>query len=32
MARDYWASDMWVGTGLGLGIGTYTFHDIATRI
>jgi PAP2 superfamily len=27
MAHDHWASDMWVGTGLGLGIGTYTFHQ-----
>lgn len=27
MARDHWASDMWVGTALGLGIGTYTFHQ-----
>jgi hypothetical protein len=27
LARDHWASDMWVGTGLGLGIGTYTFHQ-----
>jgi hypothetical protein len=26
LARDHWASDMWVGTALGLGIGTYTFH------
>ena len=26
MARDHWSSDMWVGTALGLGIGTYTFH------
>ncbi len=26
MAKDHWASDMWVGTALGLGIGTYTFH------
>ncbi len=27
LARDHWASDMWVGTALGLGIGTYTFHQ-----
>lgn len=27
LARDHWASDMWVGTALGLGIGTFTFHQ-----
>lgn len=27
LGRDHWASDMWVGTGLGLGIGAYTFHQ-----
>lgn len=26
MAQDHWASDMWVGTVLGLGIGTEIFH------
>ena len=26
MARDHWASDMWIGTGLGLGIAENTFH------
>lgn len=27
MARDHWASDMWIGTGLGLGIAENTFHS-----
>jgi len=26
MARDHWASDMFIGTGLGLGIAENTFH------
>ena len=26
LARDHWSSDMWVGTALGIGIGTYVFH------
>ncbi len=26
LARDHWASDMWVGTALGIGIGTHVFH------
>lgn len=26
LARDHWASDMWVGTALGIGIGTQVFH------
>ena len=26
LARDHWASDMWVGTALGIAIGTHEFH------
>jgi PAP2 superfamily len=26
LARDHWASDMWVGTALGIAIGTHVFH------
>ncbi len=26
LARDHWASDMWVGTALGIGIGAHVFH------
>jgi hypothetical protein len=26
LARDHWASDMWVGSALGIGIGAYVFH------
>lgn len=26
MARDHWASDMWVGSALGIGIGAHVFH------
>jgi hypothetical protein len=26
MARDHWASDMFVGAALGIGIGAHTFH------
>jgi PAP2 superfamily protein len=26
LARDHWASDMWVGTALGIGIGAHIFH------
>ncbi len=26
LARDHWASDMWVGSALGIGIGTHVFH------
>jgi membrane-associated phospholipid phosphatase len=26
LARDHWASDMWVGTALGMGIGTWVYH------
>lgn len=27
LARDHWASDMWVGTALGIGIGAHVFHE-----
>src|SRR5579859_1250614 len=27
MARDHWSSDMFVGTALGIGIGTHIFHS-----
>jgi hypothetical protein len=27
LARDHWASDMWVGSALGIGIGTHVFHS-----
>jgi hypothetical protein len=27
LARDHWASDMWVGAALGIGIGTHVFHE-----
>jgi membrane-associated phospholipid phosphatase len=26
LARDHWASDMWAGSALGVGIAAYTFH------
>jgi hypothetical protein len=26
LARDHWASDMWAGSALGIGIAAYTFH------
>ncbi len=26
LARDHWASDMWVGAALGVAIGTHVFH------
>jgi membrane-associated phospholipid phosphatase len=26
LARDHWASDMWVGSALGIGIGAHVFH------
>jgi len=26
MARDHWASDMFIGAGLGIGIGAHVFH------
>jgi hypothetical protein len=26
LARDHWASDMWVGSALGIAIGTHVFH------
>ena len=26
LARDHWASDMWVGSALGIAIGTHIFH------
>lgn len=26
LARDHWASDMWVGAALGIGIGAHVFH------
>ena len=26
LARDHWASDMWLGSALGIGIGTHVFH------
>lgn len=26
LARDHWASDMWVGGALGIGIGAHVFH------
>ncbi len=26
LARDHWASDMWVGSALGIGIGTHIFN------
>lgn len=26
MARDHWASDMFIGSALGIGIGAHTFH------
>jgi membrane-associated phospholipid phosphatase len=26
LARDHWSSDMWVGSGLGIAIGTNIFH------
>jgi hypothetical protein len=26
LARDHWASDMWVGTALGVAIGAHVFH------
>lgn len=26
LARDHWASDMWAGAALGIGIGAFTFH------
>lgn len=27
LARDHWASDMWVGAALGVAIGTHVFHS-----
>ena len=27
LARDHWASDMWVGSALGIGIGAHVFHE-----
>ena len=27
LARDHWASDMWVGSALGIGIGTWVYHE-----
>lgn len=26
LGRDHWSSDMFVGTALGIGIGTHVFH------
>jgi hypothetical protein len=27
LARDHWASDMWLGSALGIGIGTWVYHE-----
>lgn len=27
LARDHWASDMWAGSALGIGIGTWVYHE-----
>lgn len=27
LARDHWASDMWLGSALGMGIGAHIFHS-----